>query len=92
MTQNSAIGAVMAMVVTTTLVAFHAYLIVGNIDFHAPKMFLRFIVIPFVGNLVEHWAAVVMAFTRKADLAIGIALGSSVQVATLVLPIVVLVS
>jgi Ca2+:H+ antiporter len=35
---------------------------------------------------------VVTAFTGKADLAIGIALGSSVQVAALVLPIVVLVS
>jgi Ca2+:H+ antiporter len=55
-------------------------------------MFLRLILIPFVGDLVEHWTAVVVAFTGKADLAIGIALGSSVQVAALVLPIVVLVS
>ena len=88
----TAIGAAIAMVVTTTLVAFHAYFIVGNINFHAPKMFLRLIVIPFVGDLVEHWTAIVVAFTGKADLAIGIALGSSVQVAALVLLIVVQVS
>lgn len=55
-------------------------------------MFLRLIVIPFVGDLVEHWTTVVVAFTGKADLAIGIALGSSVHVAALVLLIVVQVS
>ncbi|OCK91459.1 uncharacterized protein K441DRAFT_679668 [Cenococcum geophilum 1.58] len=85
------IGAAIAMVVTTTLVAFHAYFIVGNINFHALKMFQGLIVIPFVGNLVEHWTAVVMAFTesRPCD---RYCPWVSVQVATLVLPIVVLVS
>jgi len=88
----TAIGAAIAMVVTTTLVVFHAHFIVGNINFHTSKMFPGLIVIPFVGDLVEHWTAVIMAFTGKADLVIGIAFGSSVQVAALVLPIVVLVS
>lgn len=85
-------GAAITMVITTTLVAFHADFIVGNVNFQAPKMFLGLIVIPIIGNFVEHWTAVVMAYKGKADLAIGIALESSIQIAALVLPIVVLFS
>lgn len=54
--------------------------------------FMGFILVPVVGNIAEHLVAVQLAWRNKMDFAVTIALGSSVQVALLVVPAAVLVS
>lgn len=45
-----------------------------------PDLFLGTIIIPIVGNAAEHAAAIIFAMKNKMELAIGIAIGSSIQV------------
>ena len=54
------------------------------------QLFVGLIVIPIIGNAAEHAAAVTFALRNKMDLAMTIALGSTVQVALLVAPLLVL--
>lgn len=44
------------------------------------RQFLGLIVLPIAGNACEHITAVFVAAKDKMDLAIGVALGSSIQV------------
>lgn len=53
--------------------------------------FLGLIVLPIAGNAAEHITAVYVAVKDKMDLAISVALGSSIQIAIFVLPVTVLV-
>lgn len=53
--------------------------------------FLGLIVLPIAGNACEHITAVFVAVKNKMDLSLGVALGSSIQIAIFVLPVVVLV-
>lgn len=50
------------------------------------------ILLPIVGNAAEHATAVTVAIKDKMDLAIGVAVGSSLQIALLVLPVMVLLN
>lgn len=47
------------------------------------------ILLPIVGNAAEHATAVTVAIKDKMDLSIGVAVGSSMQIAMLVLPFIV---
>jgi Ca2+:H+ antiporter len=47
------------------------------------------ILLPLVGNAAEHATAVTVAIKDKMDLAIGVAVGSSMQISLLVLPLMV---
>jgi Ca2+:H+ antiporter len=51
--------------------------------------FVGLVVVPIIGNAAEHSTAVLMARKNRMDLAVNIALGSCVQVALLVAPILV---
>lgn len=42
--------------------------------------------IPIVGNAAEHASAVMFAYRNKMDIALGVAIGSSVQIALSVIP------
>ena len=53
------------------------------------EVFVGLVLVPIIGNAAEHSTAVLMALRNRMDLAVGIALGSSVQVALLVAPILV---
>lgn len=53
------------------------------------EFFIGLIVIPIIGNAAEHSSAVLMAMKNRMDLAVGIAVGSSIQVALLIAPILV---
>lgn len=53
------------------------------------KTFVGLILLPIVGNAAEHATAVTVACKDKMDLAIGVAVGSSMQIALLVIPFVV---
>mmetsp|Transcript_25392 Transcript_25392/g.45830 ORF Transcript_25392/g.45830 Transcript_25392/m.45830 type:complete len:558 (-) Transcript_25392:153-1826(-) len=88
--------ALTGLVVITGVVTLFSEYLVGSIDgfceeFHLGRSFVGVILIPVVGNAVEHISAVTVAMKNKMDLALGIALGSSVQIGLFVLPMVVLV-
>lgn len=53
------------------------------------RTFVGLILLPIVGNAAEHATAVTVAIKDKMDLAIGVAIGSSMQIALLVVPFVV---
>ncbi|DBA98929.1 TPA: hypothetical protein ACH3X1_014674 [Trebouxia sp. C0004] len=55
------------------------------------QAFLGLIILPIAGNACEHITAVLVAYKDKMDLAIGVALGSSIQIAIFVLPVLVLI-
>lgn len=57
--------------------------------FGVPRPFVGLIVVPFVGNVAEHFAAVRLAFRDRADFAMGIAYGSGIQVALVASPVAV---
>ena len=51
-----------------------------------PLPFLATIVLPIVGNAAEHFSAVTFAARNRMEIALGVAVGSSTQVAVLVVP------
>ncbi|OQD84246.1 hypothetical protein PENANT_c013G03662 [Penicillium antarcticum] len=88
-------AATVALVVVTVLVAICADYLVGSIDSMVQKTgmsktFIGLVLIPIVGNAAEHVTAVVVAYKDKMDLAIGVAIGSSLQIALFVTPFLVI--
>ena len=80
----------------TILVAVCAKFLVASIDdfvtsTNVSKTFVGLILIPIIGNAAEHTTAVVVALHDKMVLAIGIAIGSSIQIALGVNPFLVVV-
>jgi Ca2+:H+ antiporter len=55
-------------------------------------VFIGIVIIPIVGNAAEHSSAVYIALRDRIDLSMAIAAGSSIQVATFVAPLLVLIS
>ena len=93
-TMLSAWTAGLVLVVITILVAICADYLVDSIDAivekaHISKTFIGLILIPIVGNAAEHVTAVIVAYKNKMDLAIGVAIGSSLQIAIFVTPFLV---
>lgn len=90
----SIMTAVITLAVSTVLVALNAEYLVDSINAITcgggiSKNFVGLILLPIVGNAAEHATAVTVAVKDKMDLAIGVAVGSSMQIALLVLPFVV---
>jgi Ca2+:H+ antiporter len=56
------------------------------------QVFVGVILVALVGNAAEHSTAVLMAMKNKMDLALGIAVGSSMQIALFVAPVLVFAS
>jgi Ca2+:H+ antiporter len=54
--------------------------------------FVGIIIVPIIGNVAEHLVAVQAARQNKMDLSISISLGSSLQIALFVMPVLVFVS
>ncbi|KAJ4295161.1 Vacuolar calcium ion transporter [Kalmusia sp. IMI 367209] len=89
------IAAMVALVLVTVIIAFCADYLVDSIDSivetaHINKTFIGLILIPIVGNAAEHVTAVVVALKGKMDLAINVAIGSSLQIALFVTPFLVI--
>jgi Ca2+:H+ antiporter len=91
MSMGKAIGLLLA---STIAVAFMAEFLVGSIT-HVTEtlgwseMFIGVILVPIIGNAAEHLTAVTVAMKNKMDLSLGIAIGSGLQVALFVTPILV---
>src|SRR5271154_4794302 len=58
---------------------------------HVSVEFVGLILLPIVGNAAEHATAVTVACKDKMDLAIGVAVGSSMQVSLLLIPLMVVI-
>lgn len=56
------------------------------------EFFIGIIIVPLIGNVAEHVVAMQVAFRNRMDLSLGISLGSSLQVALFVAPVLVFVS
>ena len=81
----------------TAAVAWEAYLVAGALEATAgtlklSEFFLGIIVLPLVGNAAEFFAAFSFARQNRMGLVMSIAVGSSIQVALLMAPLLVLVS
>jgi Ca2+:H+ antiporter len=89
--------AVIALGVAGILVGVMSEILVGSISETAKQVglsefFIGAIVVAIVGNVAEHWVAVIVAVKDKMNLSINIAIGSSAQIALFVAPVLVLAS
>ncbi|KAB8446239.1 hypothetical protein FH972_025221 [Carpinus fangiana] len=88
-------AAISLLLASTALIAVSAQLVVDAIpemtaDVNISKAFVGLIVLPLIGNAAEYMTAAHAAHANKMDLAMGIALGSSIQITLFVTPFVVL--
>ncbi|KAI7882273.1 calcium/proton exchanger [Lichtheimia hyalospora FSU 10163] len=88
--------AIVLLLVITALVAVCAEFLVSAIEdvveqWHISETFVGLILLPIVGNAAEHVTAVTVAMKNKMDLALGVAVGSSMQIALLVTPLMVII-
>lgn len=84
-----------ALAVVTVLISVLSEYIVQSIESAAdawgvPLSFISVILLPIVGNAAEHASAVMFALKNKMDVALGVAVGSSTQIAVGVTPACVL--
>jgi Ca2+:H+ antiporter len=93
----SRMKSVVVLVISTGVVALLSEFLVGTIEavrasLGITEVFVGVIVVAIVGNAAEHSTAIVMAMKNKMDLSVGIAIGSSLQVALFVAPLLVFLS
>ena len=56
------------------------------------EVFVGVILVAIIGNAAEHSTAILMALKNKMDIAVNIAVGSSIQIALFVAPLLVFLS
>jgi Ca2+:H+ antiporter len=89
--------AMLVLLVATAGVALMSEFLVGSVGDATDKLgmnsvFVGVIVVAVIGNAAEHSTAVMVALKDKMDLAVNIAVGSSIQVALFVAPVLVFAS
>lgn len=89
--------AIIVLVVATILIAIESEFLVSGVEDITSKLglsefFVGIILIPIIGNAAEHTTAITMALKDKMDVALEIALGSSLQVILFVAPILIFLS
>ncbi len=85
------------LLISTAFVALISEFLVGAVEaargaLGFTEVFVGVIVVAIIGNAAEHSSAVLMAMRNKMDLSLGIALGSSLQIALFVAPILLFAS
>ncbi|KAJ5378083.1 uncharacterized protein N7496_005492 [Penicillium cataractarum] len=93
--EMSRTAAVVMLLLSTGLVAVCAEFLVDAIpdmvaNSSVSEAFIGLIILPIVGNAAEHVTAVSVAMKNKMDLSIGVSVGSSIQIAIFVTPLVVI--
>ncbi|MCA9904202.1 MAG: calcium/proton exchanger [Anaerolineae bacterium] len=88
---------IIVLVIATVGTAIVSETLVGAVEpvtqaLGLTEFFLGIIVIPLIGNVAEHLAAVTVAVKNKMELSLSIALGSSLQIALFVAPLLVFIS
>jgi Ca2+:H+ antiporter len=90
-------SSVTILVVATAFVALMSELLVESIEYAAARLgmtevFVGVILIAIIGNAAEHSTALLVALKNRMDLAMNIAIGSSLQIALFVAPMLVFAS
>ena len=85
------------LIIATVIIAIESEFLVGGIEDITSKLglsefFVGIILIPIIGNAAEHSTAITMALKNKMDVAIAIALGSSLQIILFVAPVLIFLS
>lgn len=83
------------LLVATVLVAIESELLVDSLEAATRQLgltalFTGVILLPIIGNAAEHATAVTVAMKDKMDLSLSVAVGSSLQIALFVAPVLVL--
>lgn len=89
--------AITILLIATAFVALISEFLVGAVEaargaLGFTEVFVGVIVVAIIGNAAEHSSAILMAMRNKMDLSLGIALGSSLQIALFVAPILIFAS
>ncbi len=87
---------VFILLVVTLGVAIESEFLVSSLEAATESLGLTFlftgvILIPIIGNAAEHITAVTVAIKNKMDLSVSVAVGSSLQIALFVAPVLVIV-
>ncbi|WP_068774535.1 calcium/proton exchanger [Paenibacillus sp. FJAT-26967] len=88
---------ILFLILATVMVGFTSEWLVGTLDeftakFGLSELFVGAFLIAIIGNAAEHSAAVMMAMKNKMGAAVEIAVGSSLQIALFVAPVLVFAS
>jgi Ca2+:H+ antiporter len=88
---------VIYLITATVMVGFISEWLVGTLEefthrFGLSELFVGAFLIAIIGNAAEHSAAVLLAMKNKIGAAVEIAIGSSLQIALFVAPVLVIVS
>jgi Ca2+:H+ antiporter len=83
------------LLVCTLLVALESEFLVSTLEeatsqFGLSPLFTGVILVPIIGNAAEHATAVSVAMKNKMDLSVSVAVGSSLQIALFVAPVLVI--
>jgi len=83
------------LLVCTLLVALESEMLVDSLEVATSQLgltalFTGVILVPIVGNAAEHATAVTVAMKDKMDLSVSVAVGSSMQIALFVAPVLVI--
>ena len=89
--------AITILLIATAFIGLLSEFLVGTIEnvrdsVGLTEVFVGVIVVAIVGNAAEHSTAVLMAMKNKMDLTVGIAIGSSLQIALFVAPVLIFLS
>lgn len=85
------------LIVATVMVAFVSEWLVGTLDsltarFGLSELFVGAFLVAIIGNAAEHSAAIMLAMKNKIGASVEIAVGSSLQIALFVAPVLIFVS
>ena len=85
------------LIISTILLAIESEFLVNGIEpitesLNLSSFFVGIIIIPIIGNAAEHTTAILMALKNEMDVALEIAIGSSLQIILFVAPILIFLS
>jgi Ca2+:H+ antiporter len=89
--------ALIVLLIATGAIVWMSELLVGTVEhvvleLGVTQFFLGIIIIPVIGNVAEHLVAVTVAAKNQMELSLAISVGSSLQIALFVAPLLVFVS
>jgi len=89
--------ALIVLVIVTAAIVWMSEILVGSVEHVVSEVgisefFLGIIIIPLIGNVAEHLVSVQVALKNQMELSLAISVGSSLQIALFVAPLLVFVS
>ncbi|MEH7037017.1 calcium/proton exchanger [Bacillus pseudomycoides] len=89
--------ALLILAIATAAVAYVSEALVHTFEtvaksFGWSELFIGVIIVAIVGNAAEHASAIIMAYKNKVNIAVEIAVGSTLQVAMFVAPVLIILS